>query len=152
MHVTWLSKRRMQGCWDHIVFRSITSVMKSGLGKQLGFEDLLLLPTDMDPSTCHEKLLSSWQHQQNNSFSNASLFRAIFSAYGWPYLRLGLLKVFLLYAVLESTSWSSLCFNKRMKIEACMLIKLYSIMQDKTFLEIEVYSLMRNSGVQLVEK
>ncbi|TYH16571.1 hypothetical protein ES288_A05G126600v1 [Gossypium darwinii] len=86
--------RRMQGCWDHIVFRSIISVMNSGLGKQLGFDDLLLLPTDMDPSICHEKLLSCWQHQHNNSSSNASLFRAIFSAYGWPYLRLGLLKVF----------------------------------------------------------
>ncbi|KAL1098840.1 hypothetical protein V6Z11_D05G124600 [Gossypium hirsutum] len=86
--------RRMQGCWDHIVFRSIISVMNSGLGKQLGFDDLLLLPTDMDPSTCHKKLLSCWQHQHSNSSSNASLFRAIFSAYGWPYLRLGLLKVF----------------------------------------------------------
>ncbi|XP_052486869.1 ABC transporter C family member 13 isoform X2 [Gossypium raimondii] len=86
--------RRMQGFWDHIVFRSIISVMNSGLGKQLGFDDLLSLPIDMDPSTCHKELLSCWQHQHNNSSSNASLFRAIFSAYGWPYLRLGLLKVF----------------------------------------------------------
>ncbi|KAK8584710.1 hypothetical protein V6N13_138661 [Hibiscus sabdariffa] len=86
--------RSIQGFWDHMVFRSITSIMNSGLIKQLDFDDLLLLPEDMDPSTCHEKLLSCWQDQQNNSCSNASLFRAIFSAYGWPYLRLGFLKVF----------------------------------------------------------
>ncbi|KAL4281559.1 hypothetical protein GQ457_03G042490 [Hibiscus cannabinus] len=88
------NSRSIQGFWDHMVFRSITSIMDSGLIKQLDFDDLLLLPEDMDPSPCHEKLLSCWQDQQNNSCSNASLFRAIFSAYGWPYLRLGLLKVF----------------------------------------------------------
>ncbi|XVF24656.1 hypothetical protein REPUB_Repub13aG0145900 [Reevesia pubescens] len=86
--------RSAQGFWDHMMFRSITSVMNCGLLKQLDFDDLLLLPSDMDPSTCHDKLLSCWQDQQNNFCSNASLFRAIFSAYGWPYLRLGLLKVF----------------------------------------------------------
>ncbi|XVE89152.1 hypothetical protein DITRI_Ditri19aG0127600 [Diplodiscus trichospermus] len=86
--------RSTHGFWDHMTFRSISSVMNCGLLKQLDFDDLLLLPTDMDPSTCHDKLLSCWQDQQNNPCSNASLFRAIFSAYGWPYLRLGLLKVF----------------------------------------------------------
>ncbi|OMO85696.1 hypothetical protein CCACVL1_10040 [Corchorus capsularis] len=86
--------RTTQGFWDHMTFSSITSVMNCGLIKQLDFDDLLLLPTDMDPSTCHSKLLSCWQNQLNNSHSSVSLFRAIFSAYGWPYLRLGLLKVF----------------------------------------------------------
>ncbi|XP_017978946.1 PREDICTED: ABC transporter C family member 13 isoform X3 [Theobroma cacao] len=86
--------RSTQGFWDHMTFRSITSVMNRGLIKQLDFDDLLLLPTDMDPSTCHDKLLSCWQDQQNNSCSNASFLGAIFSAYGGPYLRLGLLKVF----------------------------------------------------------
>ncbi|XP_022714739.1 ABC transporter C family member 13 isoform X2 [Durio zibethinus] len=86
--------RSTHGFWDHTTFRSITSVMNNGLLKQLDFDDLLLLPIDMDPSTCHDKLLSCWQDQQNKFCSNASLFKAIFSAYGWPYLRLGLLKVF----------------------------------------------------------
>ncbi|OMO74143.1 hypothetical protein COLO4_26706 [Corchorus olitorius] len=81
--------RTTQGFWDHMTFSSITSVMNCGLIKQLDFDDLLPLPTDMDPSTCHSKLLSCWQNQLNNSHSNVSLFRAIFSAYGWPYLRLG---------------------------------------------------------------
>ena len=97
MHGTRLLKRSTQGFWDHMTFRSITSVMNCGLLKQLDFDDLLLLPTDMDPSTCHDKLLSCWQDQQNNPCSNVSLFRAMFSAYGWPYLRLGLLKVFLFF-------------------------------------------------------
>lgn len=67
--------------------------MNHGATKQLDFEDLLQLPTDMDPISCHDQLLSCWQSQNTNNRSNPSLFMAICCAYGWPYARLGLLKV-----------------------------------------------------------
>ncbi|CBI25173.3 unnamed protein product, partial [Vitis vinifera] len=67
--------------------------MNHGVVKQLDFEDLLQLPIDMDPSSCHATLLSCWHAQQRHNCSNPSLFRAICCAYGWPYFRLGLLKV-----------------------------------------------------------
>lgn len=78
-----------------MTFRFITSVMNHGVTKQLDFEDLLRLPADMDPSSCYKTLLSCWQDQQIKNCSNPSLFRAVCCAYGWPYVRLGLLKVFL---------------------------------------------------------
>ncbi|XP_059642397.1 ABC transporter C family member 13 isoform X2 [Cornus florida] len=79
--------------WHVLAFKSITSVMERGVIKQLDFEDLLQIPVDMDPSSCHSTLLSCWQAQRRNNFPHPSLFRAIFSAYGWPYFCLGLLKV-----------------------------------------------------------
>ncbi|GMY33956.1 ABC transporter C family member 13, partial [Fagus crenata] len=79
--------------WDLMTFRFITSVMNHGVTKQLDFEDLLRLPADMDPSSCYKTLLSCWQDQQIKNCSNPSLFRAVCCAYGWPYVRLGLLKV-----------------------------------------------------------
>ncbi|XP_050232753.1 ABC transporter C family member 13 isoform X2 [Mercurialis annua] len=82
----------MHSWWDLITFKPITSVMKCGVIKQLGFEDLLCLPDDMDPSNCHDKLSCCWQAQETSS--NPSLFKAICCAYGWPYFRIGLLKVF----------------------------------------------------------
>ncbi|CAL9010883.1 unnamed protein product [Prunus brigantina] len=82
----------IQSYFDLMTFRSITSVMNHGVTKQLDFEDLLQLPTDMDPCSCHDTLLSCWQSKQS-SCPDPSLFRAICCAYGWPYIRLGLLKV-----------------------------------------------------------
>ncbi|XP_027928770.1 ABC transporter C family member 13 isoform X1 [Vigna unguiculata] len=79
--------------WDLMTFNFITPVMNHGVVKQLDSEDLLPLPTDMGPSSCHDVILSCWQAQLSNNGSNPSLFRALCSAYGWPYLRLGLLKV-----------------------------------------------------------
>ncbi|KAL9323166.1 hypothetical protein ACSQ67_011219 [Phaseolus vulgaris] len=79
--------------WDLMTFNFITPVMNHGVVKQLDYDDLLPLPTDMGPSSCHDVILSCWQAQLSNNGSNASLFRALCSAYGWPYLRLGLLKV-----------------------------------------------------------
>ncbi|XP_065867125.1 ABC transporter C family member 13 isoform X1 [Euphorbia lathyris] len=81
-----------QSCWDLMTFKSITLVLKHGITKQLDFEDLLWLPTDMEPSTCHDRLLSCWQAQQ--STSNPFLLKAIYFAYGWPYFCVGILKVF----------------------------------------------------------
>ncbi|KAJ6703052.1 ATP-BINDING CASSETTE SUB-FAMILY C [Salix viminalis] len=78
--------------WDHMTFKTITSVMNHGVIKQLGFDDLLSLPNDMEPSACHDKLSSCWRVQLCSS--NPFFYKAIFCAYGWPYLCLGLLKVF----------------------------------------------------------
>ncbi|CAN8325085.1 unnamed protein product [Cochlearia groenlandica] len=80
--------------WGLFTFGYIDLVMKHGSVKQLEFGDLLPLPTDMDPSSCCENLLRSWQLQECNNRSNPSLFWSISGVYGWPYLRLGLLKVF----------------------------------------------------------
>ncbi|KAJ7951988.1 ABC transporter C family member 13 [Quillaja saponaria] len=79
--------------WDMVTFKFITPVLNHGVTKQLDSEDLLQLPTDMDPSSCHNIMLNCWQAHLRVSFSNPSLLRAICYAYGWPYLRLGLLKV-----------------------------------------------------------
>ncbi|PON89300.1 ATP-binding cassette containing protein [Trema orientale] len=82
-----------QSYFDLMTFKSIASVMNHGVVKQLDFDDLLPLPADMDPTSCHDTLLSSWQSQCSNNRSSPSLFKAICSAYGWPYICLGLLKV-----------------------------------------------------------
>nr|GMC71586.1 ABC transporter C family member 13 [Ipomoea batatas] len=79
--------------WSLATFKSIDSVLEHGIEKQLDFEDLLELPLDMDPSSCHTLLLKHWEYQQRKNFSHPSLFKAICSAYGWPYLCLGFLKV-----------------------------------------------------------
>ncbi|KAK7325305.1 hypothetical protein VNO77_29465 [Canavalia gladiata] len=79
--------------WDLMTFKFITPVMNHGVVKQLDSEDLLPIPGNMHPSSCHDVILSSWQAQLSNNGSNPSLLRALCSAYGWPYLRLGFLKV-----------------------------------------------------------
>lgn len=67
--------------------------MNHGVKKQLDFDNLLQLPTDMDTTCSQDTLLRSWQSQCTSDCSNPSLFMAICHAYGWPYLCLGLLKV-----------------------------------------------------------
>ncbi|XP_020887120.1 ABC transporter C family member 13 isoform X3 [Arabidopsis lyrata subsp. lyrata] len=80
--------------WDLFTFGYIGSIMKHGSVKQLEFENLLPLPPDMDPFTCCENLLRCWQLQECNNYSTPSLIWSISGVYGWPYFRLGLLKVF----------------------------------------------------------
>ncbi|XP_022998363.1 ABC transporter C family member 13 isoform X3 [Cucurbita maxima] len=87
------NKEDKQSCWNLLTFNSIMSVMNDGVKKQLDFKDLLQLPTDMDPSFCHNKLLICWKGQYSRNGSNPSFFWAICRAYGWPYVSLGLLKV-----------------------------------------------------------
>ncbi|PHU24195.1 hypothetical protein BC332_09302 [Capsicum chinense] len=67
--------------------------MECGVKRQLDFEDLLELPIDMDPSSCHSLLSTCWKGQQRNEYSHPSLIKTICRAYGWQYFRLGLLKV-----------------------------------------------------------
>lgn len=76
-----------------MTFKTVDPVMQHGIKKQLDFEDLLQLPEDMDPSSCHELLLRMWDVQQRENLSHPSLFKTICSAYGWPYFCIGLLKV-----------------------------------------------------------
>ncbi|KAL9250968.1 ABC transporter C family member 13-like protein [Drosera capensis] len=76
-----------------MTFNNIHPVLEQGVKKQLDFQDLLPLPPDMNPSLCHDTLRMSWEAQQITNCSNASLLKAIWSAYGWPYFCLGLLKV-----------------------------------------------------------
>jgi len=77
-----------------MTFKFISPVMNQGVLKQLDSDDLLPLLPDMGPSFCHDIILNSWRAQVGNNSSNPSLFRALCNAYGWPYLCLGLLKVF----------------------------------------------------------
>ncbi|GAB2293670.1 ABC transporter C member 13, variant 2 [Dionaea muscipula] len=79
--------------WHGMIFNNIHPVLDQGVKKQLDFEDLLALPPDMNPSSCHETLQMSWEAQQISNCSNASLLKAIWHSYGWPYFCLGLLKV-----------------------------------------------------------
>ncbi|ANM61736.1 multidrug resistance-associated protein 11 [Arabidopsis thaliana] len=80
--------------WDLFTFGYIGSIMKHGSVKQLELENLLTLPPEMDPFTCCENLLRCWQLQECNNYSTPSLIWSIYGVYGWPYFRLGLLKVF----------------------------------------------------------
>ncbi|KAL0342186.1 UNVERIFIED_CONTAM: ABC transporter C family member 13 [Sesamum calycinum] len=75
--------------WRLMTFKTIDPVMQHGVNKQLDFEDLLQLPIDMDPSSCHALLLRMWDAQKGNNLSGASLFKTICSAYGWPYFCIG---------------------------------------------------------------
>ncbi|XP_011073322.1 ABC transporter C family member 13 [Sesamum indicum] len=79
--------------WRVMTFKTIDPVMQHGVNKQLDFEDLLQLPIDMDPSSCHALLLRMWDAQKGNNLSGPSLFKTICLAYGWPYFCIGLFKV-----------------------------------------------------------
>ncbi|XP_073147479.1 ABC transporter C family member 13 isoform X2 [Henckelia pumila] len=79
--------------WHFMTFKSVNPVMQHGANRQLDFEDLLKLPVDMDPSFCHNTILRFWEAQLKSNFSHPSLFKTICSAYGWPYICIGLVKV-----------------------------------------------------------
>lgn len=82
-----------------MTFKTVDPVIQLGSNKQLDFKDLLELPIDMDPSSCHNLLLRMWDVQQRNNVSHPSLFKAIYLAYGWPYFCIGVLKVILIFAL-----------------------------------------------------
>ncbi|GKB07057.1 ABC transporter C family member 13 [Tanacetum coccineum] len=68
--------------WNLMTFKSINPVMEHGSKKQLDFNDLLELPTDMDPSFCHDSLLNCWEDRRRENHSHPSLFWTICYAYG----------------------------------------------------------------------
>ncbi|KAI3894612.1 hypothetical protein MKW92_035428 [Papaver armeniacum] len=79
--------------WYHLTFKSINSVMDIGVMKQLGYDDLIQPPIELNTSSCYSALLESWVAEQRDHKTHPSLFRAICYAYGWQYMYLGLLKV-----------------------------------------------------------
>ncbi|KAI4962883.1 hypothetical protein ZWY2020_024687, partial [Hordeum vulgare] len=79
--------------WELLTFNSVNPIMDIGIRRQLDFTDLLELPAELRPASCYEKLLSSWTAEQQTYHAESSILRAMFYAYGWSYLRLGILKV-----------------------------------------------------------
>ncbi|TVU12290.1 hypothetical protein EJB05_45926, partial [Eragrostis curvula] len=97
--------------WELLTFKIVNPMMNIGIRRQLDFTDLLELPAELRPASCYEKLVSSWEAEHQNHNDNSSLLRAMFGAYGWTYLRLGLLKV-----INDSISFiSPLLLNKFIK-------------------------------------
>ncbi|KAF9613747.1 hypothetical protein IFM89_010477 [Coptis chinensis] len=80
--------------WHILTFKFVNPVMDCGSRKQLDFDDLIQLPIELNPSSCFSTLLSCWETEESKNPSHPSLLKAICYAYGWPYLFLGLLKVF----------------------------------------------------------
>lgn len=74
------------------MFKFVNTMMDVGVRKQLDFEDLVPLPSELMPSLCHTLMLDCWVAEKNKHGSHL-LFKAMYNAYGWHYLRLGLLKV-----------------------------------------------------------
>ncbi|XP_027169805.1 ABC transporter C family member 13 isoform X1 [Coffea eugenioides] len=79
--------------WHLITFKTIDTLMACGVERQLDSNDLLSLPEDLNPSSCHHILQQCWEAQQRKNSSHLSLLKAICCAYGWPYFHLGFLKV-----------------------------------------------------------
>ncbi|KAM0918419.1 hypothetical protein ACQ4PT_008963 [Festuca glaucescens] len=79
--------------WELLTFKSVNPMMDIGITRQLDFTDLLELPSELRADSCYDKLLSSWTAEHQNHHADPSLLRAMFHAYGWIYLRLGMLKV-----------------------------------------------------------
>ncbi|PNT76346.1 hypothetical protein BRADI_1g47277v3 [Brachypodium distachyon] len=82
-----------QNIWELLTFKSVNPMMDIGITRQLDFTDLLELPAELRAASCYDKLLSSWTAEHQNHHADSSLLRAMSYAYGWTYLRLGLLKV-----------------------------------------------------------
>uniref|UniRef100_A0A0E0DY15 ABC transporter domain-containing protein n=1 Tax=Oryza meridionalis TaxID=40149 RepID=A0A0E0DY15_9ORYZ len=82
-----------QSIWELLTFKFVNPMMDIGITRQLDFTDLLELPVELRAASSYEKLLSSWTVEHQHHHSDSSLLRAMSNAYGWTYLRLGLLKV-----------------------------------------------------------
>uniref|UniRef100_A0A0E0HPZ4 ABC transporter C family member 13 n=1 Tax=Oryza nivara TaxID=4536 RepID=A0A0E0HPZ4_ORYNI len=82
-----------QSIWELLTFKFVNPMMDIGITRQLDFTDLLELPVELRAASSYEKLLSSWTVEHQCHHADSSLLRAMSNAYGWTYLRLGLLKV-----------------------------------------------------------
>uniref|UniRef100_A0A0E0PUD5 MRP-like ABC transporter n=2 Tax=Oryza rufipogon TaxID=4529 RepID=A0A0E0PUD5_ORYRU len=82
-----------QSIWELLTFKFVNPMMDIGITRQLDFTDLLELPVELRAASSYEKLLSSWTVEHQRHHADSSLLRAMSNAYGWTYLRLGLLKV-----------------------------------------------------------
>ncbi|KAG0475640.1 hypothetical protein HPP92_015326 [Vanilla planifolia] len=86
-------ERKSCSFWEALTFKFVNSMMDIGVHRQLNFEDLIKLPSELIPSSCHNILASCWVAEKTMQNSDPSLFRAICYAYGWSYMRLSLLRV-----------------------------------------------------------
>lgn len=103
---------KQHNVWELLTFKSVNPMMDIGIRRQLDFTDLLELPAELRTASCYDKLLSSWTAEHQKYHADSSLLRAMFYAYGWSYLRLGILKV-----INDSISFvSPLLLNKFIKL------------------------------------
>ncbi|KAJ3683780.1 hypothetical protein LUZ60_014007 [Juncus effusus] len=86
-------KSKFGDAWSNLTFNFISPIINIGATKQLNFQNLIRLPTEIMPDLCYNKLLNSWRDEYNMHFSETSLFRVLYRSFGWPYLRLAFLKV-----------------------------------------------------------
>lgn len=93
LYVLFSQVNKHPNIWELLTFKSVNPMMDIGIRRQLDFTDLLELPAELRPASCYEKLLSSWTAEQQSYHAESSILRAMFYAYGWSYLRLGILKV-----------------------------------------------------------
>ncbi|KMZ74266.1 ABC transporter C family member 13, partial [Zostera marina] len=80
------------GYFHTLTFKVVNPMMDLGVTRQLNFQDLIEPPTELMPSSCFSIFLKFWEAEYGKNGQNASLIKVIFHAYGWPYLRVGLLK------------------------------------------------------------
>nr|QGP74118.1 ABCC transporter [Sedum alfredii] len=73
-----------------LTFKFVDPVLSIGAVRQLEFRDLLELPSQMESSVCYSRLCNYWESQID---THPSLFKSICKAYGWEYVKLGLLKL-----------------------------------------------------------
>ena len=104
----WVGREEVKRDWSvFFFFSALASTKKTKIGSVSFTSSVRERTDDMDPLSWHNRLLSCWQDQQIKNCSNPSLFRAICYAYGWPYVRLGLLKVF----IYLRASFLIICWN-----------------------------------------
>jgi hypothetical protein len=84
-----------------LTFNFVNPIVNIGVTKQLDFQNLIPLPTELNPSSCYDKLQNCWRVEYSARSSDSSLFRVMYYSFGWPYLRLGLLKVFIIFPYVE---------------------------------------------------
>ncbi|GJN29448.1 hypothetical protein PR202_gb17674 [Eleusine coracana subsp. coracana] len=134
--------------WELLTFKFVNPMMNIGITRQLDFTDLLDLPAELRAASCYEKLMSSWLAEQQNHHENLSLLRAMFGAYGRPYLRLGLLKVYqnlicltFLFSTLELTIKQCLCLSlaERSRFSEGEVQTLMFVDADRTIVQREHY-------------
>ncbi|XP_073010335.1 ABC transporter C family member 13 isoform X3 [Typha latifolia] len=92
IHVVKLA-RNFSSFWHLLTFKFVNVMMDVGVTRQLDYNDLIKLPSELTPALSYDKLLCCWIEELSKHKSHSSLFRAMYYAYGWPYIRLGLLKV-----------------------------------------------------------
>eukprot|EP00250_Pteridium_aquilinum_P011989 c20437_g1_i1 orf=297-4817(-) len=79
--------------WRALLFTWVTPLMDLGTTRQLEYDDLFILPENLDPKICSKWLLKSWDEEQQVSKQNSSLFRAIYLVYRKQYLSIGIVKI-----------------------------------------------------------